>query len=81
MTEQKEQPQPMAQGIEPRRKKAYVKPTTSIIHVDSPLMAPIASIPIDPSDTEAKGNPYDADEDTEGDIWSGVSDFDSNIWE
>ena len=78
---QKEQPQPMAQGIEPRRKKAYVKPTTSIIHVDSPLMAPIASIPIDPSDTEAKGNPYDADEDTEGDIWSGVSDFDSNIWE
>jgi len=80
MTEQKEQPQQTAQGIEPRRKKAYVRPMTSIIHVESHLMAPIASTPIDPSETEAKGNPLNADEDSDSNIWSGVKDFDQ-VWE
>jgi hypothetical protein len=81
MTEQKEQPRQTAQGVEPRRKKAYVKPMTSIIPVESHLMAPIASTPIDPSETEAKGNPFNSDEDSDSNIWSGVSDFDSQIWE
>lgn len=81
MTELKEQPNQTEQCAEPRRKKAYVKPMTNVIHVESCLMAPIASTPIDPSETEAKGNPFNVDEDSDSNIWSGVSDFDSQIWE
>jgi hypothetical protein len=54
---------------------------TSVIHAESCLMAPIASTPIDPSDTEAKGNPFNVDEDKDSNVWSGVEDFNSQLWE
>lgn len=81
MTELKEQPKQADQNAEPRRKKVYVKPMTSVIHAESCLMAPIASTPIDPSDTEAKGNPFNVDEDKDSNVWSGVEDFNSQLWE